>query len=52
MYEHTYFPNVIVDTRKDILINLCFQIESQKSKNIEELYKLTQVTTNKFNDLD
>lgn len=37
---------------KDILIDLCFQIESEQPKSLEELYKLTHAATEKFNDLE
>lgn len=52
MYSDTYFPNFLVDKGKDILVNLCFQIEKESPKNLPELYKLTHAATNKFNDLE
>jgi hypothetical protein len=51
MYEDSYFPKKCVDKAKDILIDLCFQIEEMKPRNLEELYKLTHSATDKFNDL-
>ena len=51
MYQDTYFPNKCVDKSKEILIDLCFQIEEKKPKNLDELYKLTHSATDKFNDL-
>ncbi len=51
MCDDTYFPNLVVDKGKNILINLCFQIEAQQPKNLEELYKLTHLATDKFNEL-
>jgi len=51
MYENDYFPNFLVDNGKNILIDLCFQIEKKQPKNLEELYKLTHIATDKFNDL-
>lgn len=52
MYKDAYFPNFLVDKGKDILIELCLQIESQEPKNLKELYKLTHTATDKFNDLE
>lgn len=51
MYQDDYFPDFLVDKGKAILIELCLQIESQKPANLEELYKLTHTSTDKFNDL-
>jgi predicted DNA-binding WGR domain protein len=51
MYEDQYFPNNCVDMGKEILIDLCFQIEKTLPKSLEELYKLTHIATEKFNDL-
>ncbi|WP_299701824.1 DUF5713 family protein [uncultured Pontibacter sp.] len=51
MYQDDYFPDFLVDKGKTILIELCLQIESQKPKNLEELYDLTHASTDKFNDL-
>lgn len=51
MYQDSYFPDHCVDKGKDILIDLCFQIEEKQPKNLDELYKLTHSATDKFNDL-
>lgn len=51
MYQDAYFPNKCVDKGKDILIDLCFQLEEKKPKNLEELYNLTHSATDKFNSL-
>ncbi|MBF9252946.1 hypothetical protein I2I11_06560 [Pontibacter sp. 172403-2] len=51
MYQDDYFPDFLVDKGKGILIELCIQIESQKPANLEDLYKLTHASTDKFNDL-
>lgn len=51
MYQDAYFPNKCVDMGKEILVDLCFQIESKKPDNLDELYKLTHIATEKFNDL-
>ncbi|MFN8437434.1 MAG: DUF5713 family protein [Cytophagales bacterium] len=51
MYQDEYFPNHCVDMAKEILIDLCFQIESEKPASLEDLYKLTHAATEKFNNL-
>lgn len=51
MYDDAYFPNFLVDKGKQILIDLCFDIETKQPKNLRELYKLTHKATDKFNDL-
>jgi Family of unknown function (DUF5713) len=52
MYQDEYFPNHCVDMGKEILLDLCFQIEHQKPQTLEELYHLTHTATEKFNDLE
>jgi len=51
MYEDEYFPNYLVDKGKDILIDLCNEIEIKKPQTLEELYALTHKATDRFNDL-
>lgn len=51
MYEDRYFPNKLVDKGVDILLNLCYQIETKKPKNLEGLYLLTHYSTKEFNNL-
>jgi len=51
MYADGYFPNFLVDKGKQILVDLCFDIEKDKPKSLEELYDLTHAATEKFNDL-
>lgn len=51
MYEDDYFPNLLVDKGKNILIDLCFQIEQKQPQTLKELYNLTHSATNKFNAL-
>jgi hypothetical protein len=51
MFENDYFPNNVVGKGKEILVDLCFEIEAKSPKNLEELYKITNVATDKFNDL-
>ncbi len=52
MYQDDYFPENIVDKGKRILIDLCVQIENVKPASLKDLYKLTHVATDKFNDLE
>lgn len=52
MYSDTYFPTFLVDKIKDILLNLCFEIEQQKPQNLESLYVLTHAATEKINALE
>ncbi|WP_205511561.1 DUF5713 family protein [Longitalea arenae] len=51
MYEDDYFPTDLVDKGKEILIDLCFEIERTHPKDLEELYALTHAATDRFNDL-
>lgn len=51
MYQDSYFPKNCVDMGKDILVDLCAQIEESTPANLEELYQLTHTATEKFNDL-
>jgi hypothetical protein len=51
MYKDDYFPKVLVDKCKNILVNLCHQIEIQKPGNSEELCVLTHKATEELNQL-
>ncbi|WP_111858409.1 DUF5713 family protein [Acinetobacter sp. CFCC 10889] len=51
MYEDSYFPPHLVDQVKQILLDLCVEIETTKPKNLDELYLLTHTATEKINDL-
>lgn len=51
MYSDPYFPDKLVDKAKAILIDLCFEIEQKQPKGLDELYELSHVATEKFNDL-
>lgn len=51
MYKDSYFPEFLVDKCKNILVNLCTDIEKIKPKNLNELYKLTHKATLEINDL-
>lgn len=50
MYSDGYFPNVLVDKGKQILLELCVQIEAQKP-SAEQVLVLTHAATERFNDL-
>ena len=52
MYRDSYFPKFLVDKCKNILVNMCGTIETEKPENLEELYKITQSATDKLNDLE
>lgn len=52
MYLSDYFPDFLVDKCKDVLINLCYEIEKNKPKNVNELYELTHKATENINDLE
>ena len=52
MYSDHWFPNFLVDKGKAILIDLCEQIEKTKPSDLEQLYTLMDVATEKFNDLE
>jgi hypothetical protein len=51
MYKDSYFPSKLVDKGKAILLGLCFKIEQEQPKSLDELYELTHAATDKFNDL-
>lgn len=51
MYRDDYYPNAAVDAVRDVLIQLCEDIESKEPKTLEELYVLSHAATNKINDI-
>jgi hypothetical protein len=51
MYNDSYFPVFLVDKCKNILLNLCQEIEIQKPNNLDDLYILTHKATDQINDL-
>lgn len=51
MYQDSYFPTFLVDKCRNILLELCREIENKKPANLEELYKLTHLSTDRLNDL-
>ena len=51
MYQDSYFPKHLVDQLKQILLDLCQQIEAQKPQNLDALYIFTHVATEHINVL-
>ena len=51
MYSSEYYPRVLVDKGKAILLTLCKRIENERPVNLTELYKLTHAATDQFNNL-
>jgi uncharacterized protein YydD (DUF2326 family) len=51
MYEDDYFPEFMVDKIKDILINVCIEIESKSPNSDESLFLITHAAVEKINDL-
>ncbi len=51
MYDDAYYPSALVKKGADILVELCQQIEAQKPDGLGQLYALTLVATERFNDL-
>lgn len=51
MYQDPYFPDFLVDRCKNVLLNLCNEIEKQKPENLDGLYLLTHWSTNEINNL-
>lgn len=51
MYQDGYFPDFLVDKGKEILVNLCFQIEEKPRQKLDDFYKLTHQVTKAFNKL-
>jgi len=49
MYDDGFYPNHLVDKCKDILIELCFEIESTHPKDLDALYELTHAATLQIN---
>lgn len=52
MYSDDYFPNFLVDKIKNILMDLCKEIEAKAPSTNEALYVLTHAATEKINDLE
>jgi hypothetical protein len=52
MYRDGYFPDFLVDKVRDILVQLCRQIEATRPQSLEALYQLTHAATEKINALE
>ena len=51
MYADRYFPALLVDKGKQILIALCEKIEAESPSDLDALYRLTHAATHEFNRL-
>lgn len=51
MYQDAYFPDVLVDRVKEILVSVCRQIETSLPADTTALYTITHAATEKINDL-
>ncbi|MCR6476525.1 DUF5713 family protein [Variovorax sp. ZS18.2.2] len=51
MYRDAYFPDFLVDKCKQILVDLCEEIEAKKPSDDAGLLKLTHAATDRFNEL-
>jgi len=52
MYEDDYFPDVLVDKVKSVLMRLCEDIEHQKPTDEASLLVLTHAATERINALE
>ncbi len=51
MYGDQFYPKILVDEAKALLLQLCHDIELNKPNSTSQILTLTHATTNKFNDL-
>ena len=51
MSSDSFYPSSLVDKGKDILIEVCYQIEQDRPRDLEGFYKLSLSATSKFNIL-
>lgn len=51
MYDDSCFPDFLVDKGKQLLVELCMAIETQKPQDLNALYVITHATTEQFNEL-
>jgi len=51
LYLDDYFPDNLIDKAKDILVQLCVDIEAQNPPALEDFYTLTHAATEQFNQL-
>lgn len=49
MYRDGYFPNVLVDKLKEILVALCSALEESPPASIDDLYALSHRATEQIN---
>ncbi len=52
MYEDEYFPDFLVDKCKEILVQLCEQIEDNEPPDTESLFELTHGAVDLINALE
>ena len=52
MYGDSYFPTFLVDECKEILLELCERMESEKPTNVAGVHPLTHSATEKLNALE
>lgn len=51
MYEDGYFPNMLVDKVRTILLDVCEKIEQEQPKDLNQLYAITNQGVEKINNL-
>jgi hypothetical protein len=51
MYADSYFPRTLVDKVRDVLLDVCREIEVRKPTSYEELYEITCAGTDRINGL-
>ena len=51
MYRDGYFPNILVDKVRDVILHACIEIEADPPATEKELYVITCRATEKINDL-
>lgn len=52
LYQKEEFPDALVDQGKELLLQLCINIEAQQPATVQDFYALTQATTAQFNELE
>lgn len=52
MYSDDYFPDFLVDKCRDILAQLCEEIETQKPADTDALFELTHAAVDSINQLE
>jgi hypothetical protein len=51
MYSDSYFPRVLVDKVRDILLTLCSSIEQERPATVDHFLQLTHAATERINEL-